>query len=109
MQATIASFSQRKSNFSFEIVENLYQQLENISSTTISVQYDPNNFLTFKVYEASIGMLVGQGSENIALQCQIRGTTYRLTREHLDQLSNRERRELLNQLGIKDKQVAAIS
>jgi hypothetical protein len=103
MQSFIASFSQKKSNIGFEIVENLYQQLETISNTTISLQYNTNKFLTFKVYEASKGKLLSQEHENYTLQCQIRGTTYKLTREHLDQLSNRERRELLNHLKIQDK------
>ena len=103
MQSFIASFSQKKSNIGFEIVENLYQQLETISNTTISLQYNATKFLTFKVYEASKGKLLSQEHESYTLQCQIRGTTYKLTREHLDQLSNRERRELLNHLGIQDK------
>ncbi len=100
MPSTIASFSNKKSSFTFEIVENLYQQLESIPNTTISLQYDPNNFLSFKIYEASKGVIVGQDRENSVVQCQIRRTTYTFTREHLDQLSNRERRELFSQLGL---------
>jgi hypothetical protein len=103
MQPFIASLSYKKSNVGFEIAETLYQQLESISNTTISLQYNPNKFLTFKVYEASKGTLLSQGRENYTIQCQIRGTTYKFTREHLDQMSNRERRELLNHLGIQDK------
>lgn len=103
MQPFIASFSQKNSNFGFQIAETLYQQLENISNTTISLQYDSNKFLTFKVYEASKGTLLSQGHDNYIIQCQIRGTTYKFTCEHLDQMSNRERRELLNHLGIQDK------
>ena len=100
MPSTIASFSNKKSSFTFEIVENLYQQLESIPNTTISLQYDPNNFLSFKIYEASKGVIVDQDRENSVVQCQIRSTTYTFTREHLDQLSNREHRELFSQLEL---------
>ncbi|MEW6492535.1 MAG: hypothetical protein AB1589_08500 [Cyanobacteriota bacterium] len=81
---------------------DVHQQLNSIPNTIISLQYQSNKFLTFKVNEASYGAVLRQGAEdtNIALQCQIRGTTYTFTRDHLDQLSNRECRELLNQLGL---------
>lgn len=103
MQRTVAPLSQPKSQYAFEMSGNLYQRLGSLSSTTISLQYGPNTFLTFKVYEASEGMILRQGVEPIALQCLIRGATYQLTREHLYQLSNRELSELLNHLGIQDK------
>ncbi len=102
MLETIIALSQPKSKYSFEIAESLYQQLESVSSTTISLQYDANNFLTFKVYEASEGIILRQGLEWLGVQCLIRGTTYRLTCEHLEQLSHRELQELLNHLGIQD-------
>ena len=102
MLETIIALNQSNSEYAFEIAESLYQRLESISSTTISLQYDANHFLTFKVYEASEGIILRQGVEFMGVQCLIRGTTYRLTREHLDQLSNRELRELLNHLGIQD-------
>ncbi|HEY9611531.1 hypothetical protein [Allocoleopsis sp.] len=102
MLETIIALSQSKSEYAFEIAESLYQRLESISSTTISLQYEVNNFLTFKVYEASEGIILRQGLEFMGVQCLIRGITYRLTHEHLDQLSNRELRELLNHLGIQD-------
>lgn len=79
---------------------DFYQQLKNLSDTIISLQYSANNFLTFKVQEASRGSVVSQGAEVATLQCQVRGTTYTFTREHLDQMSNRELNELLNQLGL---------
>lgn len=81
---------------------DVYQQLNSIPNTIISLQYETNKFLTFKVNEASYGAVLRQGAEdtNIALQCQIRGSTYTFNRDHLDQLSNRECRELLNQLGL---------
>ncbi|AFZ20960.1 hypothetical protein [Allocoleopsis franciscana] len=103
MQRTVAPLSQSKSQYSFEMSDNIYQQLGSLSSTTISLQYGPTSFLTFKVYEASEGMIQRQGGEAIALQCLIRGTVYKLTHEHLYQLSNRELSELLNHLGIQDK------
>jgi hypothetical protein len=104
MQRTVAPLNQPKSQYAFEMSGNFYQQLGSLSSTTISLQYGPNSFLTFKVYEASEGMILRQGVEPMAIQCLIRGTTYKLTREHLYQLSNRELSELLNHLGIQDQQ-----
>lgn len=103
MQRTVVPLTQSKSHYAFEMSGNIYQQLGSLSSTTISLQYGPNSFLTFRVYEASEGMILRQGSESMALQCLIRGTIYTLTREHLYQLSNRELSELLNHLGIQDK------
>lgn len=102
MQRVAAPLSQPKSQYAY-MSGNFYQQLESLSSTTISLQYGPNTFLTFRVYEASEGMILRQGVEPVGLQCLIRGTTYKLTREHLYQLSNRELSELLNHLGIQDK------
>lgn len=85
-----------------EGLADFYQQLNSIPNTIISLQYQADKFLTFKVNEASYGSVLRQGAEdtNIVLQCQIRGTTYTFTRNHLDQLSNRECRELLNHLGL---------
>ncbi|HEY9596074.1 MAG TPA: hypothetical protein V6D33_00190, partial [Cyanophyceae cyanobacterium] len=59
-------------------------------------------FLSFKVYEATKGEIVHQGldEDDMTIRCQIRDTIYTFTREHLDQLSNRERHELFKQLGI---------
>lgn len=87
-----------------EALENFYQRLNDIPNTIISLQYDTETFLTFKVNEAIRGSIVRQGfaNTNIALQCQIRGNTYIFTREHLEQLSNRECRDLLNQLGFSE-------
>jgi NAD(P)H-nitrite reductase large subunit len=79
---------------------NFYQQVKKISSTIISLQYKPKEFLSFKVYEANLGAIVRQGVKDIALQCQIRGTTYTLVEEHLDQMSKRELNDLLNHLGL---------
>ena len=80
--------------------DNFYQQLQSLSNTIISLQYNPDNFLTFKVQEASFGSIVRQENENIAIRCQIRGTTYTFTYKHLDQMSKRELNDLLNQLGL---------
>ena len=80
--------------------ENFYWQLKDRSSSIISLQYNPNDFLSFKVYEATCGVIVRQGFKNVALQCQIRGTTYTFTDEHLDQMSKREINDLCNHLGV---------
>ncbi len=103
MPSTAALSIQPKSQYAFEISGNLYQQLESLSSTTISLQYTLHTLLTFRVHEASEGIILRQGTE-LALQCLIRGTRYKLTREHLYQLSNRELSELLNQVGIQEQQ-----
>jgi hypothetical protein len=78
--------------------------LQQLSNTTIFFQYDTETFLSFKVYEASQGVLVYLRSGEIALQCQIQGTTYTLTQEHMIQIGNRERHELFNQLGVNGSQ-----
>jgi hypothetical protein len=100
MHQTIGLLSNPKSEFHVEVPEDFYQRLENISSTIISFQYSPNKLLTFKVYEASQGAILRRGLKNIALRCQIRGTTYTFTREHLEQLSKRECHELFNHLRV---------
>lgn len=89
-----------KTNFHSVASGNFYQQLQCLSNTIISIQYNPDNFLTFKVQEASFGSIVRQGNENIAIRCQVRGTIYTFTHEHLDQMSKRELNDLLNQLGL---------
>ncbi len=96
----IERFNSQQSNA--EGLADFYQQLNSIPNTIISLQYQANKFLTFKVNEASYGAVLRQGADdtNIVLQCQIRGTTYTLTRNHLEQLSNRECSELLNHLGL---------
>lgn len=84
--------------------EDIYEQLASTPDTTISLPYDSEKFLSFKVYEASQGAIVRQ-DKNVVLRCQIRGTTYTLTRDHLDLLSNGERRDLFNYLGIDSRQL----
>jgi hypothetical protein len=78
---------------------DFYQHLTNISNTIIYLQYDSVKFVCFKVYEARLGTLVNP-PPNLAIQCQIQGNTYIFTREHFDQLSDREYQELLNHLKI---------
>jgi len=89
-----------KTDFHSVAAENFYQKLQSLSNTIISLQYKPDNFVTFKVQEASFGSIVRQENETIAIQCQIRGATYTFTYEHLDQMSKRELNDLLNHLGL---------
>ena len=78
--------------------------LQKISNTPLFIQYDSETLLTFKVYEVSQGVLVYLRSGEIALQCQIRGTTYTFTRNHIVQMSYGECREFFKQLGIDGSQ-----
>ncbi len=80
--------------------DDFYQQIKNASETRISLQYNLDKFLTFKVYEARLCSIVGQGFENITLQCKIRGVAYTFTYEHLVQMSHSEINELFNHLGL---------
>ena len=100
MLLSIALPLQTKTDFHSVASENFYQKLQSLSNTIISLQYKPGNFLTFKVQEASFGSIVRQENETIAIQCQIRGTTYTFTHEQLDQMSKRELNDLLNHLGL---------
>ena len=99
LQASLLLDSSFSSLYS-QNASNFYQSLKEISNTTISLQYDSDTFLSFKVYEASQGSIVPTQLKDIALKCQIRGTTYLFNREHLDQMSNRERHELFNHLEV---------
>ena len=80
--------------------EKLYQQLKNLPNSIISLQYNPEKFLSFKVYEVNLKAIVFHKFQATTLQCQIRGATYTFTDEHLDQMTNRELNDLFNYLGI---------
>lgn len=96
-----SSSSNKKSpKLSGDVSGDFYQDLKNMSSTIISLQYTQNQLLTFKVSEASNGQVVRHAVEDYSLQCQIRDHTYVLTQEHLDQLSSREFFELFDHLGL---------
>jgi hypothetical protein len=84
---------------------DFYQKIKNSSNTIVSLQYNNDKFLSFKVYEAQSGTLVRQGDKDIALRCQIRGSVYTFTREHVTQMSKREFNDLLSHLGIDSSQL----
>jgi hypothetical protein len=90
--------------FTFNSSDYVYQELNSTPNTTISLPYNSKDFLSFKVYEARQGAIVRQEGkdkkEDVALRCEIRGTTYTFSHDHLDLLSNSERRDLFNYLGI---------
>ena len=86
-------------NYLENVSSDFYQHLKSISNTILSLQYDSSKFLCFKIYEARLVTLVNP-PPNLAIQCQIQGNTYIFTREHFDQLSDREYKELLNHLKI---------
>ena len=104
MQATIAP-PVPGTEFYSVASSDFYQEINNSSSTIISLQYKPKQFVSFKVYEAKGGAIVRQGANDVAIRCQIRGTTYTFTNEHIDQMSLRELSELLNHLGMNANQL----
>lgn len=99
MQSTI---ERQISNTQLKCVgyEELYQHLQELPNTIISLQYAPKVFLTFNVREAKLGRVVSEGLRDIAFECQIRGTTYTFTRKHLEQMSKREFNELFEYLRL---------
>lgn len=98
MPLTIAPTAPTKTAFDGVGSEDFYQQVRSSSNTIISIQYKPKEFLSFKVYEARSGVIVNEGVNDLALQCQVRGTSYTFNRKHLDQMSKREINELFNHL-----------
>lgn len=104
MQLSIALPNDSETEATLFASENFYCILNNRSSSIISLQYNPDEFLSFKVYEANQGAIVRRGFKDIALQCQIRGTTYTFSDEHLDQMSKRELNDLFNHLGFNSNQ-----
>ncbi|MBD0302463.1 MAG: hypothetical protein ICV85_09870 [Tolypothrix sp. T3-bin4] len=104
MQATIAP-PLRGTEFYSVASSDFYQEINNSSSTIISLQYKPKQLVSFKVYEAKGGAIVRLGANDVAIRCQIRSTTYTFTNEHIDQMSLRELSELLNHLGMNANQL----
>ncbi|HEY9613818.1 hypothetical protein [Allocoleopsis sp.] len=96
---------QLNSQVGSNIPESLYRASQGISNTIISLQYSYFELLIFKVHEAINGAIVHERNGEIVLQCEIRGTQYRLTHDHLEQMSNRECSELFNQLGVDGNQL----
>ena len=92
-------------NFRYQKYNYCHYFWQKLSNTRIFFQYDTETFLSFKVYEASQGVLVYLKSGEIALRCQIQGTTYTLNQEHMIQIGHRERQELFNQLGVNGRQI----
>ncbi len=80
--------------------EDFYRQLKTVPNTVISVQYSTKEFLSFNICKIKQGRIVNSGTKGIALQCQISGKTYTFTHAHFNQMSNRERYELFNYLGL---------
>lgn len=105
MPSTNGLLYQLNSRVEANIAESFYRASQGISNTIISIQYTYFELLVFKVHEAIDGAIVHEKNGEIVLQCEIRGTQYRLTRDHLEQMSNRECSELFNQLGVDGNQL----
>jgi hypothetical protein len=105
MPSTSGLLYQLNSRVEANIPESFYRVSQGISNTIISLQYTYSELLVFKVHEASYGAIVHEKKGEVVLQCEIRGTQYSLTRDHLEQMSNRECSELFNHLGIDGNQL----
>jgi c-di-GMP-binding flagellar brake protein YcgR len=108
----VATFASNKNSFPglFSIStgtaqKDFYQQLQKFSNTIISIQYNCNVFLSFRVNQVQRGEIVYDKAKAIGVQCLLNGKTYVFTREHLDQMSNREQRELFDYLDVDDSQL----
>lgn len=103
---SILSSQTSRSDVSNGVMEqDINQQLNNIPDTIISLQYKPNQFLTFRVCQANQGEIVRSGSKVDGLQCQIAGKTYTFNHEHFNQMSKRECSDLFNYLGLNSRQL----
>ncbi len=105
MPSASALLYQLKSRVEANNPESFYPASNSISNTIISLQYTYHELLVFKVHEAMCGAIARERNGEIVLQCEIRGTQYRLTHDHLTQLSNRECQELFNELGVDGNQL----
>ena len=106
LDLSIVSSTTSRSAVSNAIVEqDINQQLNSIPDTIISLQYNSNEFLTFRVCQANRGEIVKSGSKVVGLQCRIGDKTYTFNHEHFNQMSKRECNDLFNYLGINSRQL----
>lgn len=103
--STLGSQTSRSAVFDLVTEEDINQKLRSIPDTIISLQYNSDDFLTFRVCQAKQGEIVKSGTQVIGFQCQIGNSTYIFKREHLNQMSKRERCDLCNYLKVNDSQV----
>ena len=80
--------------------QDVYQQLNKVPYTIISLQYDSNEFLTFHVCQATQGRFLESGAGTVGLRCQIGEKIYTFNGEHFNQMSNRECNELFKHLEL---------
>ncbi len=85
----------------------IYQPSKAVSSAIISIDYQPKQFLSFDVTEASQGHIVCSDNRATALECQIRGTTYTFNPKHLEIMSNSERYILYSHLDVDGSKLEA--
>ncbi|NEP11634.1 MAG: hypothetical protein F6J92_41440 [Symploca sp. SIO1A3] len=85
----------------------IYQPSKAVSSAIISIDYQPKQFLSFDVIEASKGHIVWSENKATALECQIRDTTYTFNRKHLEIMSKSERHILYGHLGVDGNKLEA--
>lgn len=85
--------------------EDFYQKLRNTPDIMISIQYNSDELLSFRINTVQHGKIIYSGVTAVGLQCQIGGKTYLLTQEHFEQMSTREYRTLLECLGINSSEL----
>ena len=105
----LSSQTSRSAASNVVVEQDINRQLNSIPDTIISLQYNPNEFLTFRVCKANYGEIVRSGNKVVGLQCQIAGKTYTFNHEHFNQMSKRECRDLFNYLGVNSHQLFGVN
>lgn len=86
---------------------NFYQRLNQFSNTIISIQYNRDELLSFRVKNVQQGNITRDEVKGTGLLCRINKKAYFFTRNHLEQMSDREQSELFDHLGIDGRQIFA--
>ena len=84
---------------------NFYQRLNQLSNTIISIQYNRDQLLSFRIKNVQQGKITYDDVQGTGLLCWINKKAYFFTRQHLEQMSDREQSELFDHLGIDGSQI----
>jgi len=80
--------------------ETTYKSVSSIPSLIISVIEKGKLLVSFNITEAKQGEIMWSKNKAYALRCQIRGKIYSFEREHLNILSQSERKTLFDWLKV---------